>query len=94
MINSGAAGPVLLARSAQTFTAVQQTARGRFTSPIHSSNKVHLTVIPGVLVQVVLRTQSLICLQVIHWMRHGQTEMNVHLGTHFTPAEGYEDPLL
>ncbi|DBA73003.1 TPA: hypothetical protein ACH3X2_009947 [Trebouxia sp. C0005] len=27
-------------------------------------------------------------------MRHGQTEMNVHLGSHFTPAEGYEDPLL
>lgn len=32
--------------------------------------------------------------KVIHWMRHGQTEMNVHLGSHFTPNEGYEDPLL
>lgn len=32
--------------------------------------------------------------QVIHWMRHGQTEMNVHLGRNFTPDADYQDPLL
>jgi len=93
MINTGAAGPVLHARSAQAFNAVQQSARGRFTSQIHSSNKVHLR-LTQVSLSKMLRTQNLNCLQVIHWMRHGQTEMNVHLGTHFTPTEGYEDPLL
>ena len=42
MINTNAAEPVLHARGAQAFNAVRRTARGRFTSPIHSSNKVHL----------------------------------------------------
>lgn len=33
-------------------------------------------------------------LQVIHWMRHGLTEMNVHLGKLATPNDGFKDPLL
>ena len=52
MTNIGAAGPVLHARSAHAFTAVQTSARGRFAFQIHSSNKVHTL---DVFVQVVLR---------------------------------------
>ena len=46
------------------------------------------------LIRIDAMMMALKVIQVIHWMRHGQTEMNVHLGSKFTPDTEFQDPLL